>query len=88
MALRDKRVRKVVEEILKDQKHRDRFRAIEFVAKYAGEAETILTGEQVMELARQLGEVVVRHVPELERREAIQAELQALGSDCSKDPRT
>lgn len=75
LAARDKHVRKVVEEILRDPTHRDRFRAVEFVTRCAGEVEKTLTGDEIAECARMLVKAFYKHVPEPERVAAIQAEL-------------
>ncbi len=53
LTMRDTVVQGAVEEILQNPNHRDRFRAIEFIAKHASEAETTLTHDQVSELVDQ-----------------------------------
>ncbi len=80
--MRDTQVRRVVEDILADATHRDLFRAVEFVAKFASEAEAVLTAEQAEELASQLIEIVLRHVTDLETLTAIRTDLNDLRHRC------
>ena len=67
-----------MEGILRNPRHRDRFRAVEFVAKHAEQAEGNLSAVQATELARRLAEIVVRFVPDPDQRRAIVAEFEAV----------
>lgn len=78
LTMRDTVVQGAVEEILKNPGHKDRFRAIEFIAKHASEAETTLTDDEVLALAEQQAYIVVRHLPEPERRARYLADVRDL----------
>lgn len=77
LSLRDTTVRQVIEQILRDSRHRDRFKAIEFVARWAADGERVVTVSQLHGVAREFIGIVQRHVTEAERLRAIYDDLIA-----------
>ena len=60
--LRNNRVVEIIEEILDDPDHRDVFKAIDYVSRYAGERERLLTVPECQALMDALVAIMCKHV--------------------------